>query len=73
MLENLEKRGEKMKKTSSKYRDFILAFSKITLSDMCKKNKIHRSQLYNNELSEIKERKLQESIEKEIAKLYDKM
>ena len=58
------------KKVSSKYRDYILAFSKITLSDMCKKLNINRSQIYNNELSEKKERLLQEEIEKELSKLY---
>ena len=58
------------KKVSSKYREYILAFSKITLSDMCKKLSINRSQIYNNELSEKKQRLLQEEIEKELSKLY---
>lgn len=61
------------KKTSSKYRDFILAFSKITLSNICKNCGINRSQLYNNELTEEKERLLQEYIEKEYANLYKKL
>lgn len=72
MQENLEIKGvEKMaKKTSSKYRDFILAFSKISISKVCKNCGISRSQIYNNELPEDKERLLQEYIEKEYANLY---
>lgn len=61
-----------MNKKSSKYRDFVLGFTKISLSRMCKECNITRSQLYNNELSEEKERKLQEYIEKEYSKLYNK-
>ena len=61
-----------MEKKSSKYRDFVLGFTKISLSNMCKECNISRSQLYNNELSEEKERKLQEYIEKEYSKLYNK-
>lgn len=55
---------------SSKYRNFILGFSKISISDICKKCKISRSQIYNNELTIEKEILLKEAIEKEIAKLY---
>lgn len=58
------------KKAVSKYHDFILAFSKISISKVCKNCGISRSQLYNNELSEDKERLLQEYIEKEYANLY---
>ena len=58
------------KKTAIKYHDFILAFSKISISKVCKNCGISRSQLYNNELSEDKERLLQEYIEKEYANLY---
>lgn len=61
-----------MERKSSKYRDFVLGFTKISLSSMCKECNISRSQLYNNELSEEKERKLQEYIEKEYSKLYNK-
>jgi hypothetical protein len=59
-----------MKKNSSKYRDFIMAFSKISISKICNDNNISRSQLYNNELSLEKEIQLQEYLEKEISKLY---
>lgn len=59
-----------MKKNSSKYRDFIMAFSKISISKICNDNNISRSQLYNNELSLEKEILLQEYLEKEISKLY---
>lgn len=60
-----------MKKNSSKYRDFIMAFSKISISKICNDNNISRSQLYNNELSLEKEILLQEYLEKEISKLYN--
>jgi hypothetical protein len=60
-----------MKKNSSKYRDFIMAFSKISISKICNDNNISRSQLYNNELSLEKEIQLQEYLEKEISKLYN--
>lgn len=60
-----------MKKNSSKYRDFIMAFSKISVSKICKDNNISRSQLYNNGLSLEKEILLQEYLEKEISKLYN--
>lgn len=60
-----------MKKNSSKYRDFIMAFSKISISKICSDNNISRSQLYNNELSLEKEILLQEYLEKEISKLYN--
>lgn len=60
-----------MKKNSSKYRDFIMAFSKISISKICNDNNISRSQLYNNELSFEKEILLQEYLEKEISKLYN--
>ena len=59
-----------MKKNSSKYRDFIMAFSKISISKICNDNNISRSQLYNNELSLEKEIQLQEYLDKEISKLY---
>lgn len=59
-----------MKRNSSKYRDFIMAFSKISISKICNDNNISRSQLYNNELSLEKEILLQEYLEKEISKLY---
>ena len=60
-----------MKRNSSKYRDFIMAFSKISISKICNDNNISRSQLYNNELSLEKEIQLQEYLEKEISKLYN--
>lgn len=60
-----------MKEKSSKYRDFIMAFSKISISKICNDNNISRSQLYNNELSLEKEILLQEYLEKEISKLYN--
>ena len=60
-----------MKKNSSKYRDFIMAFSKISISKICNDNNISRSQLYNNELSLEKEIQLQEYLEKENTKLYN--
>jgi len=60
-----------MKRNSSKYRDFIMAFSKISISKICNDNNISRSQLYNNELSLEKEILLQEYLEKEISKLYN--
>ncbi len=60
-----------MKEKSSKYRDFIMAFSKISISKICNDNNISRSQLYNNELSLEKEIQLQEYLEKEISKLYN--
>ena len=57
--------------SSSKYRNFILSFSKISISDICKKCNISRSQIYNNELPIEKELLLKETIEKEYAKLYE--
>lgn len=60
-----------MKRNSSKYRDFIMAFSKISISKICNDNNISRSQLYNNELSLEKEILLQEYLEKEISRLYN--
>lgn len=71
MLENLE-REVKMKKKSSKYRNFVLDFFKITLTRITKECNISRSQIYSNELSEEKERQLKEKIEKEFANLYNK-
>lgn len=61
---------DKKEKVSSKYRNFILAFSRISISSICKNCGISRSQLYNNELPEEKEKRLKEYIETELAKLY---
>lgn len=61
-----------MKKKSSKYREFVLNFFKITLTGITKECNISRSQIYSNELSEDKERQLKEKIEKEFANLYNK-
>lgn len=57
-------------KESSKYRDYILGFSKISLIGLCKDLNINRTQIYNNCLSPEKEIQLKERIEKEISKLY---
>ena len=59
-----------MDKISSKNRDFILEFNKMTLSSMCKDCNISRSQLYNNELPSEKEKKLKEYIVIKFINLY---
>lgn len=55
---------------SSKNRDFILEFNKMTLSSLCKDCNISRSQLYNNELPSEKEKKLKEYIVIKFINLY---
>jgi len=50
--------------------EYIKKFSKITISKICRKNKINRSNLYNGKSTRRNERLVREEIESELAKLY---
>ena len=50
--------------------EYIKKFSKITISKICRKYKINRSNLYNGKSTRRNERLVREEIESELAKLY---
>lgn len=50
--------------------EYIKKFSKISISGICEKNKINRQNLLNNKTTKKNIKKVRESIESEIAKLY---
>ena len=52
--------------------DYIKKFSKISISGICKKNKINRQNLLNNRTTQKNAKIVREEIESEIAKLYIK-
>ncbi len=52
--------------------EYIKKFSKITISGICKKKKIDRSNLFANRGSKENAKIIREEIESEIAKLYIK-
>lgn len=49
---------------------YIKKFSKISISGICEKNKINRSNLLNNKSTKKNAKIVREEIESEIAKLY---
>ena len=50
--------------------EFIKAFSKISVQDICKKKNINRSNLLNGRASKINSKRVRKGIESEVAKLY---
>lgn len=52
--------------------NFVKKFSKITIPNICRKEKIDRSNLISGKTTEINYKKARERIESEIAKLYIK-
>lgn len=52
--------------------EYIKKFSKISISGICKKNKINRQNLLNNRTTQKNAKIVREEIESEIAKLYIK-
>lgn len=52
---------------------YIRKFSKINLSEICRKLNITKSNIYNGKISKEKSKLIKESIESEIAKLYLKL
>lgn len=50
--------------------EFIKAFSKISVQDICKKKNINRSNLLNGRASKINSKIVRKGIESEVAKLY---
>lgn len=52
---------------------YIKKFNKITLTNICEKLGITKSNIYNNKISKEKTKLIREEIESEIAKLYLKL
>lgn len=52
--------------------EYIKKFSKISITRLCKENKVDRANLLSNRTSKEKTHLIRESIENEIAKLYIK-
>lgn len=53
-------------------RDFIKGFSKISIADICRKEKVNRSNILKVKNDSEKTKLVRERIESEIAKLYIK-
>lgn len=53
-------------------RDFIKAFSKISITDICRKEKVNRSNILKVKTDTDKVKQVRERIESEVAKLYIK-
>jgi len=53
-------------------RDFIKGFSKISITDICRKEKVNRSNILKVKSDTEKTKLVRERIESEIAKLYIK-
>ena len=50
--------------------EFIKAFSKISVTDICKKKKVNRGNLLNRWSTKANSKKVRKGIESEVAKLY---
>lgn len=50
--------------------EFIKAFSKISVTDICKKKKVNRGNLLNGLSTKANSKKVRKGIESEVAKLY---
>lgn len=50
--------------------EYIKKFSKITVKDICKKNKVNKSNLYAGRTAKKNVKLIRKSIECELAKLY---
>ena len=50
--------------------EFIKAFSKISVTDICKKKKVNRGNLLNGLSTKENSKKVRKGIESEVAKLY---
>ena len=59
-----------MKKEITKELKFIKGFSKISISGICKKVNVNRSNLLNGTAGDYREKIVKEEIERELAKLY---
>jgi hypothetical protein len=59
-----------MKKEITKELKFIKGFSKISISGICKKVNVNRSNLLNGTAGDDREKIVKEEIERELAKLY---
>lgn len=52
--------------------DYIKKFSKITITEACKKCKVSRGNIYNGNVKEEDLKRVKEYLESEVAKLYIK-
>lgn len=59
-----------MKKEITKELKFIKGFSKISITGICKKVNVNRSNLLNGTAGDDREKIVKEEIERELAKLY---
>lgn len=50
--------------------EYIKNFSKISITDACKKNKINRSNVLNGKASKNKIKKVRKQLENDVAMLY---
>lgn len=49
---------------------YIKKFSKITITDVCKKAKVNKSNLFNGKASKKSVKKVKKQIESDVARLY---
>lgn len=49
---------------------YIKKFSKITITDVCKKTKVNKSNLFNGKASKKNVKKVKKQIESDVARLY---
>lgn len=49
---------------------YIKKFSKITITDVCKKAKVNKSNLFNGKASKKNVKKVKKQIESDVARLY---
>ena len=59
-----------MKKEITKELKFIKGFTKISITGICKKVNVNRSNLLNGTAGDDREKIVKEEIERELAKLY---